>query len=237
MTSSDAKKLFRASGRYTLVEMLVVLCIFIVVTTISLPVFTRLAKGGGVTSASRTICAKINGAKSYALSNRSYVALVFPTAPSIDPYVPDKLRYKAVRPAVVIPITGATGSPYYQFSRWVDGEGWCYMPGGVFFGGPAYDISKAANGMASFDNPLSIKACDFSDITGTALTVNVANCLVFTPAGAVAGVSGVSNSLPFRMGLWEGGIEQGYTPKPTNKKNMLKIIVNQFTGRPLCLGR
>lgn len=224
-----------ARREYTLAELLVVLCIFILVTTIALPAFTRLAKGGGVTSASRTICSMINGARSYALSHRSYVALIFPTAPSIDAGTPDKLRYLSLRPAVVVPVTGATASPFYAFSKWVDGESWRGMPSGIFFGGPTYDINLAANGMASFGNPLTIKSCDFSDIAGSSSSADVVNCLVFTPAGTLAG--GSANPLPFVMGVWEGGIEAGFTPKPTNRSNMLKIVVNQFTGRASCLGR
>ncbi len=225
----------RTGRSYTLVELLVVLCIFITVTGIALPAFTRLAKGGGVTSAARTICSMINGSRSYALSHRCYVALVFPTAPGIDAGAPDSLRYLYARPAIVMPVTGATSSPYYAFSKWVDGESWRKMPSGIFFGGPVYDINLAANGMASFGNPLAVKSCDFSDINGSASSADISNCLVFTPAGAIAGSS--ANPLPFLMGIWEGGIENGFTPKPTNRSNMLKVVVNQFTGRASCLGR
>ena len=220
---------------FSLIELLVVLCIFITVTTISLPAFTRLAKGGGVTSASRTLCSKINGARAYALSHRSYVALVFPTDPSSESGVPDNLRYQALRPAEVIPVSGATSPPFYTFSKWIDGESWSRMPQGIFFGGPIYDINLAANGMASFGNPLKVQSCDFSDLSSTTTSVNIANCLVFTPAGTIAG--GSSNPLPFLMGVWEGGIEAGFKPKPTNRSNMLKIVVNQFTGRASCIGR
>ncbi|MEI3005149.1 MAG: hypothetical protein V8T87_11100 [Victivallales bacterium] len=66
--------------RYTLVELLVVVAIAaVVILGIATPAFTAMMKGGAMTSTTRELAAKIKAARSYAVTNNCYVALVFPT--------------------------------------------------------------------------------------------------------------------------------------------------------------
>ncbi len=212
---------------FSLAEMLMVLLLVAILMAVSLPAFTVLLKGSGVSVGARTIAAKMNGARSYALSQRCYVALVFPHKSDSD--VPNSLKNLAFRPAVVVPVSGQN---YFSFSKWVPGENWQQMPRATFFSGPKIatgDIEpeKIVNGRA-------VKNCVFTNASGSDFSADVANCLVFSPGGFLSG--GSESATPFALGVWEGGVEGGIA-RTTSKSNTLAIVVNQFTGRASCSGR
>ncbi len=218
--------------RYTLVEILIVVGLMAVLMGIAMPAFTKMAKGSGITVAQRNLSAKINAARSYAITKRAYVALVFVTNDNTPAgIVPDNVRYSQYRPAIV---TYDTASSSYVFSKWVDGEPWEPMPAGTVFGGDkdtATTPPKVKTALNASTTDTTVKSCDFQDASNssTAKIADIANCLIFKPYGTT---SRVGNE--FTMWIWEGALKiQGPTEQPiiTNDKNYVKISVNPFTGK------
>jgi len=219
--------------RYTLVELLIVIGIMAVLMGIALPAFTKMAKGNGITVAERNLSAKINGARSYAITNRVYVALIFITS---DSNAPDKLRYVSYRPAIV---TFSGGN--YTFKKWIDSENWESMPGGTVYGGEkgtATPIPVGANFSSTYASSASaagttgttVLACDFQDVNGatSATSISIINCLVFKPFGNTA------SAAEFTMWIWEAtlpSVGSSVQPVVTNSSNFVKLTVNPFTGK------
>lgn len=112
--------------RYTLVELLVVVAIAAVILGIATPAFTAMMKGGAMTSTTRELAAKIKAARSYAVTNNCYVALVFPTGKDWSSVKP-AFSYRAYRPCVVY----KDENEDWVFDSWIDGEGWKTMNKGI----------------------------------------------------------------------------------------------------------
>ena len=87
--------------RYTLVELLVVVAIAAVILGIATPAFTAMMKGGAMTSTTRELAAKIKAARSYAVTNNCYVALVFPTGTSLEDTGKTDFYFRCYRPCIV----------------------------------------------------------------------------------------------------------------------------------------
>jgi type II secretory pathway pseudopilin PulG len=210
--------------RFSLIELLLVIGLMALLMGISLPAFTRMAKGNGVTSTTRNISAKINAARSYALSNRVYLALVFPLADA-DTDILDKFRYSSFRAAIVTCDTSTTPATY-TWKQWVDGESWQQLPSGAIIAGPDYS-SKG-----SFSYPTKVVDCEFKDIKGssTSCPAEIANCLVFRPNGMLCNAAG-----DFSLAIYEGAVTKlngsSTELQRTNTSNYVTLSVNPFTGR------
>jgi len=217
--------LTRGAGRYTLIELLMVVVISMIVLGVALPAFTKLGKASGVSGGARMIAGKINAARSYAVSHRKHVAVLFPLNSGFDSGTSGNVRYRAFRPVVEDSISTGSGSPLFNFTdnSYIAGEGWTEMPLGTFFGGTTYDVNKGHNNMDGIENGLTA--------SNTASGITVPNCLVFKPDGSLL------NSGPFALAVWEGGIQANGVAEPSNKSNKIVIAVNKFTGRPACSGR
>lgn len=210
--------------RFTLIELLLVVGLMALMMGIALPAFSKMAKGNGVTVAARDISAKINGARTFAVTYRKHVALIFPTAMD-DSNIPDQLRYTQFRAAIV----EANSSSGYDWKAWIDGETWVKMPSGVILGGTA-SPSAWTSSSCGYENCSEISVVDYSDVKGASCVKTAKTCLVFRPNGMLLNGAG-----SFGMGIWEGSVTTlngtSTTVQSTNSANYVKLYVNPFTAR------
>ncbi|HRR28572.1 MAG TPA: prepilin-type N-terminal cleavage/methylation domain-containing protein, partial [Victivallales bacterium] len=69
---------------FTLVELLVVMAIMAMLLYIATPAFEKMAKGGGSELAARNIYNYLSLSRNYAITNRQFVAVLFPMKGSTD---------------------------------------------------------------------------------------------------------------------------------------------------------
>ncbi len=112
--------------RYTLVELLVVVAIAAVILGVATPAFSVMMKGGAMTSSTRELAAKIKAARSYAVTNNSYVAVVFPTEKDWSG-IRLSMNSCVYRPCLVY--RDANGD--WFFDTWIDGEQWSVLNKGI----------------------------------------------------------------------------------------------------------
>lgn len=160
--------------RYTLVELLVVVAIAAVILGIATPAFTAMMKGGAMTSTTRELAAKIKAARSYAVTNNCYVALVFPTGTSLEDTGKTDFYFRCYRPCIVY----KNEEDKWVFDSWIDGENWKLMNKGIV-------INKENK--------------DFCFITlDESIKDDIARAIIFKPNGQLAGIE-LSKSLRFRL--------------------------------------
>ena len=74
----SCKMIIKKPRAFTLVEILVVVGIMMLLMAIALPAFDAMTSGSGVKAGGRGIAQALKLSRSYSISNRQYVALVFP---------------------------------------------------------------------------------------------------------------------------------------------------------------
>ncbi len=75
---------FARKRNFTIIELIVVMLIMTLMLTIALPSFTHLNKDYKLTQAVQTIGGQIAIAKSYAMANHCYMAVIFPQKKELD---------------------------------------------------------------------------------------------------------------------------------------------------------
>lgn len=214
-------------SHFTIIELLLVISIAGVMLSVAVPAFSRMIKGSASGIAVRELMGKINAARSYAISNGTYVALVFPGKSGDTSDFQKRFGYRAYRVCEVAP--DGTG---YRFLRWIPGENWQYFPGGILLGygtgdeppvKAKNDDEKTADGTANIHSALSCNIVDRS--YSESETTNIANYLVFRPDGMTDQFPN-----PILLRLRDGkvdsngnasGVSGGYYP-----------LVVRFNGKP-----
>lgn len=225
----------RVVRKYTLTELLVVMAIMGILLGIAMPAFEKLTKGNNVTAATNSISTALGQARSSAILQRQYVALLLPT---LTTAIAAQYRYKSYRICYVKPSTAVTGA--YEFVRWADDSMWHFLPVGVILAeadGTKGVTSPAAvhtTKFSSFCNPSDsnsayVTEVDCSDI-GIATKQKISG-VVFSPYGGMA-----SPTADAFMIITEGNNDNGtavYTNKDSsgNPTNYMEIGVARFTGR------
>ena len=116
----------RRIHHYTILELLVVVAIAAVILGIATPAFSVMMKGSAMTSTTRELAAKIKAARSYAVTNNTHVAVLFPTEKDCsDIRLP--MNSSVYRPCVVY----REGENKWVFDSWIDGESWHTMERGI----------------------------------------------------------------------------------------------------------
>ena len=205
---------------YTLIEIIVVIGIMATLMAVALPSFSAMMKGQGVEGAARNVCQTLKLARTYAINNRKYVAVLFPNA-NLD----DEYHFKSYRVCLVT--KDANGN--YTFQRWISNENWEFLPTGITIYGIETDaISKKAGGAFSpafsADAAKNIYSVNCEDIGyGTAVTMKG---IIFRPNGRTANTTSDTY-----IGLSPG------TPNGTDIVNTnpdaepVNIRIGQYTGR------
>ena len=117
---------------FTILELLLVISIGAIMLTVALPAFNRMLKGSASGIAIRELTARLNSAKSKAMSNGSHrVAIVFPANEDISnatsthkDVFAKRYRYRAYRACYV-------NESDLTFVKWVDGDNWKFLPEGI----------------------------------------------------------------------------------------------------------
>jgi prepilin-type N-terminal cleavage/methylation domain-containing protein len=166
--------------RFTLIELLVVVVIMGIIIAVGLPAFEKLTIGSGVDAVSRTVGAQLRLARQYAISNRCYVAVLFPSTQivdHIDQHYPgwtelqknkiDPLLFSTVRACLIQkPITGATK---LVFSDWIPNTKWELLPiGGLVF--QTQDNAVANNRVFATATPAADRPTGDGSITAAMMT-------------------------------------------------------------------
>ena len=202
--------IFYKKKAFSLIELLVVLAISIVLLAIAIPAFNSLTKGQSVEIGARTIGSQLKAVRSYAITNREYVALIFPTTES---GISNDYLYKSFRACIV--------DSNNNFEQWVTDEKWEFMPKGAAI--LEIDNINDLNTIGNFNSAQDIDGVDFSSIGGNSSTDDV-HGLVFTSTGTCDGAtaSGIFVTIGSAIGL-EDGI--------SSVNNSIDIRIDLYTGR------
>ncbi len=241
--------------RFTLVELLVVIGIMGMLMYISMPAFSKLAKGSGVAYSATNIMSRLGLARGTAIGKNRYVALLMPnykyysgaasnnnssrdSSGSRKPF-PNKYLYSSTRLCFVE--KSATANRF-NFISWVSGDSWEFMPAGT--------LIFRANNIQAFNpqTPPSMYEDDLGEATGAPITafctvVDNVNCSEFSTTTTayddmdnVRAIVFKSTGQPTFCGniylkIGEGAYSSGDTPTITNKNNWRNIEIDQFVGR------
>ena len=203
--------------RYTLLEILMVISIMALLMAITMPAFNDMMKGQGVESAARNICQRLKLARSYAISNREYVAVLFPdenfTASATGKVNANKYKQQAMRACLV--------NSDMTFKRWIPGETWSFLPTGTAI----WEI----DGSKGFNNK-KIEASDTEPITGVKV-IKDDNALASVSIPAIVFKSNGATTKSAQILIGEG-VFSGTAIQKTNADDTgVNIEINQFTGR------
>lgn len=215
----------RVVWKYTLTELLVVMAIMGILLSIAMPAFNRLTQGNKVTAASNNLGGAMGQARSQAILNRKYVAVIMPVTG-----VPARYLFKSYRLCYVTPPSDIS-STTFTFDRWLEDSIWHFFPAGTIIA-DADTISGYSATPAWPKSLNTINSVRFTDDAGTTSTVNLYG-IVFTPYGACRPMGG-----NFCIMVTEGSNDTSgsTTPVFTNQsggapQNFIEIIINRFTGR------
>lgn len=228
------KRTFATSGLrrqrpFTLIELLTVMVIVSILLGVSMPAFQKLIKGQGVDYAARNIGAKLKIARSYAITQRQCVAVVFPqNSKSGEEYpastdIPSKYYNCAYRAcAVSNPDSGDN-----EFLYWLEGDKWTFLPTGnavlEIDDDDEVEVSGGKLSPTNDDNLTLIDGVNFSDIGGGS-SVDDVTALVFKPNGRTRG----QRYLNIGEAMHEGSGLVMTNPDPMA---YYTVFADQFTGR------
>lgn len=194
---------------YTMVEILMVIVIAAILFGIGIPAFSTMIRGNAMTVSIRQLTAKIQAARSYAVTNRCKVALLFPL-PGELPTNKKNLGYSIYRVCVV------TGDTSFAFDSWIDGEEWKRLPVGVL----NYTVFNGS----------SVSACNLSDIATAGTTATFSRCLIFKPDGQMT----ASPKLGLVYGRYVSDTDTTiFTEREGANILYHPVLINQYTGKTI----
>lgn len=216
-------------SHFTIIELLLVISIAGVMLSVAVPAFSRMIKGSASGIAVRELMGKINAARSYAISNGTYVALVFPGTSETSDFQ-KRFGYRSYRVCEVAP--DGTG---YRFLRWIPGENWQYFPTGIILGhssSGAESLVQAKNSdEKTKENDINIQSSNLSCNIGgrsyseSGTTANIDNYIVFRPDGMT---DKFPNAILLR--LRDGKVDS--SGKATDVSSGYYPLVVRFNGKP-----
>lgn len=226
---------------FTILELLLVISIGAIMLTVALPAFNRMLKGSASGIAIRELTARLNSAKSKAMSNGSYrVAIVFPANETIsnatsshEKVFAKRYRYRAYRACYV-------NESDLTFVKWVDGDNWKFLPEGI--------VLEATKDSA--DEKILLHATDEKKASSDELHSETLTCNIGGRSYSETATSGSSTTIPIRnfimfnrngtldkfpkgavLRLREGKVKDDGTGVTTGATNEYFPIVIRATGK------
>lgn len=212
-----SKKLKPQLAGYTLIEILMVIVIMSLLMAAGMPAFVDMMKGQGVESSARNLGQVLKLARSHAINNREYVAVLIPRINLNDTY-----NFRSYRVGLV----NKPSSGVYTFKRWLQGENWIFTSVGVAIvdidnTDPMPDRASGLSWQPDYDDAESITAVNCDDI-GLASSVAFKG-IVFKPTGKATKASTIY--------IGEAtGTGTSLTSTASSDADV-SISVNEFTGR------
>lgn len=204
----------RKSRKYTLVELLVVVGIMALIMSIALPSFSKMARGQAPKNAARNILATLKGARSYAITERKYVAVIFPDKDNTGVTALKNYAFKRYR-ACFVKRTDTGTTTTYAFSSWIDGENWKEMPSSAVFS--TQTVNTTTGAITGSPSATTVESVVDSSI-GLAAT-NLPG-IIFKPTGS----TGQTGNTTFTV--FEGVVPSpGNDPIATTKSPLNKQII------------
>ncbi len=210
---------------YTMVEILMVIVIAAILFGIGIPAFSTMIRGNAMTISIRQLTAKIQAARSYAVTNRCYVALVFPK----DATTTGSKNFKKGFPCNTFRtcvVTSADAGSSGTFESWIDGEEWKRFPVGIVIG----------ENDSNFTGNVTVSDCDVRDIVDPPQTslqkTNFSRAIIFKPDGQLATVPVIRLAYGRYVPDTSAVV---FTEREDNKVVYHPVSVNQYTGKTTIL--
>ncbi len=203
--------------QFSLLELLCVIAIAAILMAMILPAFFNITKGQSVQMAAMEVGSKLKAVRTYAISQRQYVALVFITSETTMNN--DRYCYKSYRPCVV--------NSSNVFQSWVPDEKWDILPTGVIVQDIiaetdiGYYPSGYKNGL--FSGATTVDTSSNSDVAVFSSSGQTFKGISFKPTGDLSG-----DTKFVRVGE---GTNPTSTATMKNTANYAIIKIDQYTGR------
>ena len=193
-----------------MIELLCVIVVVAILMALVLPAFFNMTKGQSVEMAAREVASKLKAVRTYAISQRQYVALVFITSEATTNN--DRYCYKSYRPCIV--------NSSNVFQSWVPDEKWDIMPMGT--------ITRSVTTSSSADPDTFTGAAIVSSVSDTNVLTLTSSlpAIIFKPTGEI---TGSRVYVTVGEGFFKSGSALSTTTK--NTANNAVITVDQYTGR------
>ena len=204
------------SLKYTLIEILMVIVIMALLMAAGMPAFVDMMKGQGVESSARNLGQVLKLARSHAINNREYVAVLMPNA-----NLNDKYNFKSYRVALV--------NKDKSFKRWLSGENWIFTSTGVAIinigtSAPSYNsgetLTTASKSAYSAADDITAVNCDSINSSYNSVALKG---IIFKPTGKAT-----KRSIIYIGEATGTGTDLIAT---SGSEGNLSISINEYTGR------
>lgn len=165
-----------AVRRFTLIELIMVMGVLILLSVIAVPAYSSLFSGRKTTLAANLLNGAVIEARTHAVSNRVYTALVF---------VKDGSGYRSFRLAEVYHNT-ETDNSAYTWRRWAPNSSFVLLPENTMVPATNSDFGTTSGG--SDGNIGSGTPPKVTNLTNSGIAANASDrAIVFKPNGQLAG--------------------------------------------------
>lgn len=196
--------------QFSMIELLCVIVVAAILMALVLPAFFNMIKGQSVEMAAREVGSKLKAVRTYAISQRQYVALVFITSQTTTNN--DRYCYKSYRPCIV--------NSSNVFQSWVPDEKWDILPTGTIV--RSVTTSSSAD-PGTFTGSEIISSVSDNNVLSSTSSLPA---IIFKPTGEI---TGSKVFVTVGEGFFKSGSLLSTTTKNTADNAM--ITVDQYTGR------
>lgn len=184
---------FLRKRNFTLVELIVVMIIMTMMLVVALPAFTHLGKGYKLTEAAQEVNGQISIAKSYAIANHCYMAVVFPQKSELDSLAGSETAKKDspltgfYNASCRIALVTKRSSGTYEFVMWKPDSNWVILPENTIIGVDSGDFGTMNEPLQNvrLGDLIKLYKASPSD-SEIQQVINIERYIVVTPDGQLA---------------------------------------------------
>jgi prepilin-type N-terminal cleavage/methylation domain-containing protein len=236
-------------NNFTLIELLLVLAVMGILMGVGVSGLSKMSKGQAVNGAVRSLAGQISLARSYAVSQNRYVALILPNNVDSNFASNDGKSY-VMQKARICYIKKNLASGDNEFDGWVEGTHWQQLPQGALAlisteNVPDLDDTPDPPQSPPTANLKIIKKIEYTNDKNIAETGGESPALIFNSSGAlVNGQSYITvfwgiypyktaSNRPTSGSTSPAGAARNeyYELNVTDKGRWWRLSINQFTGR------